>query len=79
MQYVYILKSLKDQSYYKGCTDDLRQRVKKHNSKGVKYSSTKAPFELEWYCAFKNKKKAFAFEKYIKSGSGFAFAKKHLL
>jgi len=79
MHYVYILKSLQDQSYYKGCTDDLRKRIKKHNSDSVKYSSTKSPYELEWYCAFKDKQKAFAFEKYLKSGSGFAFSKKHLL
>jgi len=79
MQYVYILKILKDQSYYKGSTENLKSRISKHNSKSVSFGSTKAPYELEWYCAFKNKTKAFAFEKYLKSGSGFAFAKKHLI
>jgi putative endonuclease len=79
MHYVYILKSLVDGSYYKGCTDDLRRRLQKHNAKSVRYSSTKVPYRLEWYCAFKDKDKAFAFERYLKIGSGFAFAKKHLI
>ena len=43
------------------------------------YSAKKAPYKLKWYCAFDNKKKALDFEKYLKQGSGFAFARKHLL
>lgn len=78
MYYVYILKSKKDNSYYKGFTEDLKKRIYDHNHKSNKYSSTKAPFELVWYCAFLEKQKALNFEKYIKQGSGFAFVKKHL-
>lgn len=77
MYYVYILQSEKDFSYYKGVTQDLKKRVYDHNHGSNKYSSTKAPFKLIWYCAFADKGKAVAFEKYIKQGSGFAFAKKH--
>ncbi len=47
MYYVYILKSLIDGSYYKGCTENLKERIKKHNTNSVKYSSTKTPYELE--------------------------------
>jgi hypothetical protein len=36
------------------------------------------PWELVWYCAFRDKYKALAFEKYLKSHSGRAFAKKRL-
>jgi putative endonuclease len=79
MYYVYILQSQKDKSYYTGYTTDLQQRIKHHNSHSSKYSSTKAPFELVWYCAFKDEKKAIIFEKYLKIGSGFAFARKHLV
>ena len=79
MYYVYILKSLKDGSLYKGVTTDLKKRVAEHNSGQAKYSSFKKPFELAWYCAFTNKEKAYKFEKYIKIGSGFAFVNKHLI
>jgi predicted GIY-YIG superfamily endonuclease len=79
MYYVYILQSEKDKSCYTGFTADLKERIKKHNRKEVNYSSKKAPFELVWFCAFRDKDKAIAFEKYLKIGSGFAFARKHLI
>ncbi len=79
MFYVYILRSKKDGSYYTGVSEDLNQRIKDHNWHLVKYSSSKAPFELAWFCGFKNKRKALDFEKYLKQGSGFAFRNKHLI
>lgn len=79
MYYVYILKSKKDGSYYKGVTGDLKKRIHDHNHGSNKYSSTKIPLELVWYCAFIEKQNALNFEKYIKQGSGFAFIKKHIL
>lgn len=79
MYYVYILQSLKDQSYYTGLTTDIKARLKKHNAGEVAYTSTKRPFKLTWYCCFEDKEKALQFEKYLKSGSGFAFARKRLV
>lgn len=79
MYYIYILQSLKDQSHYKGYTTDLKKQFKKHNEGGQKYSSQKKPFSLVWYCAFREKSKATTFERYLKHGSGFAFARKHLI
>jgi putative endonuclease len=79
MHCVYILQSQKDKSYYTGVTEDLRERIKEHNSGSNKYSSSKKPFESVWHCIFKDKKKAYDFEKYLKSGSGFAFRNKHLV
>ncbi|PIY83899.1 MAG: hypothetical protein COX96_06765 [Candidatus Omnitrophica bacterium CG_4_10_14_0_2_um_filter_44_9] len=79
MYYVYILRSLKDQSYYTGLTTDVEARLKKHNSGAVEYTSTKRPFKLAWYCCFEDKLKALQFEKYLKSGSGFALARKRLV
>lgn len=78
MYYVYILQSEKDQSYYTGFTEDLQARLKDHNAHGNTYSSIKAPYHLTWYCAFLDKKKALDFEKYLKQGSGHAFARKRL-
>ena len=79
MYYVYILRSEKDGSYYTGMTQNLKQRIKDHNWHLAKYSSSKTPFELVWFCGFDDEKKAFDFEKYLKSGSGFAFRNKHLI
>jgi predicted GIY-YIG superfamily endonuclease len=79
MYYVYILQSLKDKSYYTGLTADVEARLKKHNNGSVEYTSTKRPFKIVWYCAFEDKIKALQFEKYLKSGSGFALARKRLV
>jgi predicted GIY-YIG superfamily endonuclease len=76
MSYTYILRNYKTNRYYIGSTPDLKNRFKKH--KGGKVLSTKSNlnYELEWYCAFKSKSQAIAFERYLKTGSGIAFMKK---
>ncbi len=79
MYYVYIIQSQKDQSYYTGFTEDLKQRIKGHNWHEAIYSKSKAPLDLVWFCSFRDKKKALDFEKYLKQGSGFAFARKRLV
>lgn len=78
MYFVYILESKKDHSRYIGVTSDLKKRVKEHNSGLAKYSSSKSPFNLIWCCIFANKQKAYNFEKYLKSSSGYAFINKRL-
>jgi predicted GIY-YIG superfamily endonuclease len=79
MHFVYILQSQQDQSYYTGTTENVDERLREHNGGSAKYSSTKKPYALVWYCTFQDKKKALAFERYLKQGSGFAFRNKHLL
>jgi predicted GIY-YIG superfamily endonuclease len=79
MWYFYILQSKVDASYYVGSTSDIRKRLADHNSGSAKYSSSKKPYVLIWYCAFLNKTKAIKFEMYLKNGSGFAFRNKHLI
>ncbi|MFM1916063.1 MAG: hypothetical protein RLZZ531_1732 [Bacteroidota bacterium] len=76
MYYVYQLRCANG-SPYTGCTSNLEARIERH-AKGYVFSTKdKLPIELEMYVAFSNKYKAFAFEKYLKSGSGRAFAKRH--
>jgi putative endonuclease len=79
MYYVYILQSKKDASNYIGVTEDLKTRLKDHNQGKASYSKTKRPFNLIWYSAFISKKKAYAFEEYLKSSSGYAFRNKRLI
>jgi len=79
IHYVYILQSFKDASYYIGVTNDLKQRIAVHNTGGAKYSKSKIPYKLRWFCGFSNQKMAGAFERYLKSSSGFAFRNKHLV
>jgi len=79
MHYVYILQSQRDKSYYTGTTENLKKRVAEHNAGSPRYSSSKCPYKIIWYCAFLMKDKALNFEKYLKKGSGFAFARKRLV
>lgn len=79
MTYVYILQSLEQgDRYYIGVTADLRARLEKHNAGEVPHTSKYAPWAIKTYLAFSNEQQAFAFEKYLKSASGRAFAKKRL-
>jgi putative endonuclease len=78
MKYVYILQSLEGEHFYVGITDDLRVRLAKHNAKEVLHTAKYAPWSIKTYITFSDEQKAFAFERYLKSGSGRAFAKKHL-
>jgi len=79
MHYVYILQSQKDKSLYVGSTENVKKRVSEHNNGKSTYSNSKRPYVLKWFCAFPTKTQALAFEKYLKQGSGFAFARKHLI
>jgi putative endonuclease len=77
VKYVYILESLDSEHFYVGITDDLRARLPKHNAGEVPHTSKYRPWRIRTYFAFSDKARAVAFEKYLKSGSGRAFAKKH--
>jgi predicted GIY-YIG superfamily endonuclease len=78
MKYVYILESLGSQHFYVGITDDLRARLAKHNAGEVSHTSKYGPWRLKTYVAFSNEQQAIAFEKYLKTASGRAFARKRL-
>jgi len=51
----------------------MEERLDKHNNGRVHYTKDKLPVKLITYIAFTEKHKAFAFEKYLKSGSGTSF------
>jgi len=70
---------LSDNSFYTGCTSDIEDRISRHQKGYVNYTRPFLPVKLIFYCAFVDKYKAFEFEKYLKSGSGRAFAIRHLV
>jgi predicted GIY-YIG superfamily endonuclease len=77
MYYIYSLRC-KD-GYYIGCTDNLKDRINRHQNGRVPATAKRLPIKLDFYFVINDKYKAFEFEKYLKSGSGRAFVKKHLL
>ena len=77
--YVYILISESDSSrHYTGCTENLASRLAKHNEGGVPHTAKFRPWRVETVVRFSSKQKARAFERYLKSGSGREFARRHL-
>jgi len=76
MFYTYILKNCKTNRYYIGSSNDLKNRLKDHLLGNVKSTKSSHNCKLQWYCAFKTRGQAIAFEKYLKSGYGIAFMKK---
>jgi putative endonuclease len=76
--YVYILQSLSHPNQiYTGITCNLKLRLAEHNMGRVPHTSKFTPWEIRTATAFKNKKRAVAFERYLKSGSGRAFLHRH--
>lgn len=78
MQYLYILKSSVDDELYIGCTNDLKKRLKLHNSKKVDSTKDRGPLKLIYYEAYLNKHDAFERERFYKSGWGRKHIKKIL-
>lgn len=78
MFYAYILK-LSNGAYCAGFSTDLKQRLHEHEIGDVHTTKMYLPVELIYYSAFKSKQKALDFEKYLKTGSGFAFRNKRLV
>jgi putative endonuclease len=76
--YVYMLQSTAlPEAYYVGRTTDLKSRLKWHNAGSVPATRQLRPWAIRTAVAFCDSGRAHAFERYLKSGSGRAFAKKH--
>ena len=79
MTYVYLLQSETSlDRRYVGVTSDLKRRLAEHNAGKSLHTSNYSPWRLVTYIAFSNRQKAETFERYLKSGSGHAFARKRL-
>jgi len=77
--YVHLIESISAQGErYLGMTTDLKERLQEHNAGKSSHTSKFKPWKLTTYIAFNDRAKAEAFERYLKSGSGHAFARKRL-
>jgi predicted GIY-YIG superfamily endonuclease len=77
---VYLLRSIsRPARYYIGITSDVVRRLDVHNSGGSRHTTLDRPWRLVSFVEFAEEATAIRFEKYLKSGSGRAFAKRHLL
>lgn len=75
MYYTYILKSLKDDSYYYGSTSNVEERLRSHNSGKSKYTKGHRPYKIHYFETFMTRKEAMAREKFFKSREGYKWLK----
>jgi putative endonuclease len=76
---VYVLKSLSDRTrYYTGLTWDVRERLSAHNAGRCRHTASGRPWTVDLIVEFADEARALRFERYLKTGSGVAFCKRHL-
>jgi putative endonuclease len=79
-RFVYVLRSEVDRSrYYSGITSDVTRRLAVHNSGGSQHTAALRPWQLVASVQFAKQQSAALFERYLKTGSGRAFAKRHFI
>lgn len=79
MWYVYFIRSQKSDFLYIGITNNLKERLAKHNAGNVFSSKPYIPFSLIGYICLPTKRQAASLEKYFKTGSGKAVLYKRIL
>jgi putative endonuclease len=80
MYYVYLLRSTTHpHQTYVGSTKDLRRRLSEHNAGKSIHTNKFKPWDLMAYIALPEHQLAEEMERYLKTGSGRAFASRHLL
>jgi predicted GIY-YIG superfamily endonuclease len=76
---IYVLRSKADPArYYTGLTSDVLARLAAHNAGRCPHTASGYPWEVDVIIEFADESRAVKFERYLKSGSGVAFAKRHL-
>ncbi len=78
MRFVYILHSEASGAYYTGLTCDPHSRLASHNAGRSSHTAKDRPWRLDVIIEFSDEVRACNFERYLKSGSGVAFAQRHL-
>lgn len=78
MKYIYLLESTSyPDKRYIGITSNLNHRLKEHNAGKSPHTAKFKPWKVVVAIRFADDHRAEVFEKYLKSGSGSAFAKRH--
>ena len=78
MSYVYILQSeSRLDQFYRGPCSDVAARLAAHNAARSTHTPKFKPRRLVAYHWFNAPRTAAAFERYLKTGSGRAFASRH--
>ena len=79
MKYVYLLQSLSVPTQrYTGVTGNLEERIRARNAGASTHTAKYRPWKLVTYVSFQDDRRAIEFERYLKTGSGQAFANKRL-
>jgi putative endonuclease len=78
MNYVYILQNKRDGKFYTGSTNDLKGRLREHQSGNVKSTCNRRPLELIYYERCLNEDDAKQRENYLKSGMGKKYIRNRL-
>ena len=68
--YFYVIRSLIDGSYYKGQTNDLADRMKRHNEGRSSFTKAKRPWKLVYSEVYETRSEAVKRESYLKSPKG---------
>jgi len=77
-RFVYLLRStINPSQYYVGVTNDVAARLAVHNAGGSPHTSKYRPWQLAVSIEFEDQNRATTFERYLKTGSGRAFATRH--
>jgi predicted GIY-YIG superfamily endonuclease len=64
--------------FYTGVTSDLGARLEAHNAGRCSHTAEHRPWAVDVIVKFADERRALQFEKYLKSGSGVEFARRHL-
>jgi putative endonuclease len=76
---VYILRSLKDDKLYIGQTNDIEDRIKRHNNGQVNATQNRRPLEVIHVEKFSNRAEAMRREKYLKSLKNLKYIKENII
>jgi putative endonuclease len=71
MFYTYILRSLRDNTYYYGVTQNLEERLKEHNHGRIKFTKGHRPYIIHYFESFNERQEALKRERFFKSIDGY--------
>ena len=75
--YVYILKIIKDGTYYYGSTNNIDKRLEEHNKGKTRYTKGRKPWMLHYSEQFNSRSEAMKRELFFKSIDGYLYLKEN--